>query len=247
MADFAAPTPEDDQQPAASAEVSAEASDQVTPPAVEATIAATEPALAVDPTAATSTDVTDDTESAETVPVAVEPVTAPPEPEAAPVIESTPSEPIAPVEQPVASVEPAAPVAEAPSITPPVIDSPSIASTIEVPASAPAEASGEGGEWELLVEKLTTWVRSGELRQQWQAARTPLSLLAGLIALLLVLRIYSALLAVIEGLPLLPGLLELVGVIAVVRFSLTRLVRSDERQQLIQGLQQRWKSFRGQG
>ena len=97
------------------------------------------------------------------------------------------------------------------------------------------------------MEKLTTWVRSGELRQQWQAARTPLSLLAGLIALLLVLRIYSALLAVIEGLPLLPGLLELVGVIAVVRFSLTRLVRSDERQQLIQGLQQRWKSFRGQG
>ena len=37
------------------------------------------------------------------------------------------------------------------------------------------------------------------------------------------------------------------GVIAVVRFSLTRLVRSDERQQLIQGLQQRWNSFRGQG
>ena len=43
------------------------------------------------------------------------------------------------------------------------------------------------------------------------------------------------------------GALSVVGVIAVVRFSLTRLVRSDERQQLIQGLQQRWKSFRGQG
>ena len=144
--------------------------------------------------------------------------------------------------------EPVAPAPAVPtSVTPAVIDAPSIASTIEVPASAPAAAEGDGGEWELLVQKVTTWLSSGQLQEQWQAARKPLSLLAGLIALLLVLRIYSALLAVLDSLPLLPGLLELVGVIAVVRFSLTRLVRSDERQQLIQGLQQRWKSFRGQG
>jgi len=129
----------------------------------------------------------------------------------------------------------------------PAIDAPSIASTIEVPASAPAVADGEGGEWELLVRNVTTWLRSGQLQQQWQTARKPLSLLAGLIALLLALRIYGALLGVLDSLPLIPGLLELVGVITVVRFSLTRLVRSEERQQLIEGLQQRWKSFRGQG
>ena len=68
-----------------------------------------------------------------------------------------------------------------------------------------------------------------------------------MIALLLVLRIYGALLGVLDSLPLIPGLLELVGVIVVVRFSLTRLVRSDERSSLIQGLQQRWKAFRGKG
>jgi hypothetical protein len=68
---------------------------------------------------------------------------------------------------------------------------------------------------------------------------------AGLIALLVVLQIYGALLAVINSFPLAPGLLELVGVIAVVRFGLVKLVRSQERRALIEGLQQRWKAFQG--
>ena len=144
-----------------------------------------------------------------------------------------------------------APVADTPAPTTtfsPAAAVPSVASTIEVPASAPSSgAPGEGGEWELLLEKVRQWINSGQLREQLQAARTPLSLLAGLIALLLVLRIYGALLAVLDSLPLLPGLLELAGLIAVVQFSLSRLVRSEERRSLIQGLQQRWKAFRGQG
>ena len=126
---------------------------------------------------------------------------------------------------------------------------PQVASTTDVPASPTAVASaneGEGGEWELLVEKVKQWIASGQLQQQWQTARTPITLVAGLIGLLLVLRIYGALLGVVESVPLLPGLLELVGVISVVRFSLTRLVKSDDRHQVIDGLKQRWSSFRGQ-
>lgn len=126
---------------------------------------------------------------------------------------------------------------------------PQVATTTDVPASPTAVASaneGEGGEWELLVEKVKQWIASGQLQQQWQTARTPITLVAGLIGLLLVLRIYGALLGVVESVPLLPGLLELVGVISVVRFSLTRLVKSDDRHQVIDGLKQRWSSFRGQ-
>jgi hypothetical protein len=108
-----------------------------------------------------------------------------------------------------------------------------------------APSAGEGGEWDLLVSKVQAWLASGQLQQQWQTARTPLSLLAGLIALLLVLRIYGALLAVLDSIPLLPGLLELAGLIAVIQFGLTRLVRSTDRRQVIDGLRQRWQSFRG--
>lgn len=128
-----------------------------------------------------------------------------------------------------------------------VIDTPTVASTIEVPAKPPLSApvNEEGGEWDLLVQKLRTWIASGQLQQQWQAARTPLSLLAGLIAVLLVLRVYSAVLGVLESIPLLPGLLELAGLVAVAQFSLTRLVRSKDRHEVISSLKQRWKSFRG--
>ena len=111
--------------------------------------------------------------------------------------------------------------------------------------SSGAAPTGEGGEWALLLSKLQAWLGSGKLQAQLQAARTPLTLVAGLIALLVVLQIYGALLAVIDHFPLAPGLLELVGVIAMVRFGLVNLVRSQERRALIGGLQQRWKAFQG--
>jgi hypothetical protein len=138
------------------------------------------------------------------------------------------------------------PTAEPPAPT----DIPTVASTLEVPASpqlATPAADQDGGEWELLVEKVRTWISSGQLQEQWQSARTPLSLLAGLIAVLLVLRVYSAVLGVLDSIPLLPGLLELAGLVAVVQFSLTRLVRSNDRREVIEGLKQRWQSFRGRG
>jgi hypothetical protein len=138
----------------------------------------------------------------------------------------------------------------APEPQPPAASTtPTVASSVDVPASPAAAAAGEqeGGEWDLLVQKLRDWIASGQLQEQWQAARTPLSLLAGLIAVLLVLRVYTAVLNVLDSIPLLPGLLELVGVIALVQFSLRRLVRSEDRRQVISGLQQRWQSFRGRG
>ena len=147
-----------------------------------------------------------------------------------------------------ATTEPPQP--EATPETPAPLDIPTVASTLEVPASpqvATSAADQDGGEWDLLVQKVRAWISSGQLQEQWQAARTPLSLLAGLIAVLLVLRVYSAVLGVLDSIPLLPGLLELAGLVAMVQFSLTRLVRSNDRREVIEGLKQRWQSFRGRG
>ncbi len=139
-----------------------------------------------------------------------------------------------------------APEPEVLPVTPPPV--PTVATTMDLPArvdSSGAGPTGEGGEWALLLSKLQAWLGSGKLQAQLQAARTPLTLVAGLIALLVVLQIYGALLAVIDHFPLAPGLLELVGLIAVVRFGRVNLVRSQDRQALIGGLQQRWKAFQG--
>jgi len=159
------------------------------------------------------------------------------------------SEPASSVPVPAAEPLPASPDSAASPVSPaaPGYNAvPEVAATLDVPAAAsPAGDGGDGGEWEVLVQKVRHWLASGQLQQQWQSARGPLSLLAGLIALLLVLRVYGALLAVLDSLPLVPGLLELVGVIAITRFSLTRLLRSNERQAVINDLQQRWQAFRG--
>ena len=249
MADVAAPTPDNDQQPPQQPQTAADASLSEAPaeavPAaevraaeeVEAAATVSEAAAeAVEPTGVEPTEVA----PTEVAPTEAAPVEAAPVQEDVVVTATPPTEP-EPVATGVVPAEPVITPSEAP------VAMPSVASTIEVPASAPGGGtSGEGGEWELLLEKLRQWIGSGQLQEQWQASRTPLSLLAGLIALLLVLRLYGALLAVIDSLPLLPGLLELAGLIAVVQFSLTRLVRSEERRSLIQSLQQRWKSFRGQ-
>ena len=140
------------------------------------------------------------------------------------------------------------PVPTVPVSTVPVPTVPTVATTIDLPArggSTGASPTAEGGEWALLLSKLESWLAGGQLQAQLQAARTPFTLVAGLIALLVVLQIYGALLAVIDSFPLAPGLLELVGLVAVVRFGLVKLVRSQERRALIEGLQQRWKAFQG--
>ena len=128
---------------------------------------------------------------------------------------------------------------------------PSVAATLEIPArSGSSEAepqNGEGGEWELLLAKLRQWLDQNELQNLWVQARRPVTLLAALVGVLLVLRVYSAILSALDSLPLVPGLLELAGVVWVVRYGIPKMLRSSERDRLLGGLGQSWKAFRGKG
>ena len=141
--------------------------------------------------------------------------------------ESTPSEPVAPLPAP---AEPSAPP-------------PGVAATITVPPLEGGESGG--GEWELLVERFTTWWNSGELNRQWQRIRGPLKGVAILVAVLLALQLYATVVRTIDGIPLVSGLLELTGLIAVLQFSATRLVRSSDRREVLAQLERRWLDFRG--
>lgn len=124
---------------------------------------------------------------------------------------------------------------------------PELAAIVEIPAQGGAtqEESGEGGEWDLLVGQIRDWIATVQLQQSLQEARRPLILLGLLLGLIVVLRVYAAVLGTLDHLPLVPGLLELVGVIAVTRFGLTNLVRSQQRQALVQSVVNRWKAFKG--
>jgi hypothetical protein len=163
------------------------------------------------------------------------------EPAPTPATEPDPAAFFAPAPEPAGAVQPEA--APEPEPEPQAAADSVVAATLHVPASG--EDVPEGGEWELLLRKVRDWFASGQPQEQFNRYRSPLQLLGLLLAIVVVLRIYSALLGAIDSLPLVPGLLELAGVIWLSRFATTRLVRSSDRQELITELRQRWRSFRG--
>jgi hypothetical protein len=119
-----------------------------------------------------------------------------------------------------------------------------VAATIAVPPLE-EEASGEGGEWEMLVERFNTWWESGEVGRQWQRIRGPLKGVAIVVAVLLALRVYATVVSTIDAIPLISGLLELTGLIVVLHFSVTRLLRTSDRREVLSQWQRRWLDFRG--
>ncbi len=121
-----------------------------------------------------------------------------------------------------------------------------IATTIAVPPLETAARAEGGGEWDLLVAKLNAWFNSGELAHQWQKIQGPLKGLAILVGVILALRLYATVVGTLDDIPLLSGLLELTGLIVLVRFSLTKMVKTSERQQVLATWNRRWQAFIGQ-
>ena len=135
-----------------------------------------------------------------------------------------------------------------PTATPPtaVPASPSIAERVSVPARVPADSSSEeGGEWDLLSNRIKQFFEANNLEDQWQSLRQPLFLLGGLIALILTLRIYGGILDAIATVPLAPRIFQLVGTFYAGWFAATRLVRAEERKRISANVQDLWSSLRG--
>jgi hypothetical protein len=129
-----------------------------------------------------------------------------------------------------------------------VAEEPTVATTLEVlPLTRQASDAGgtEGGEWDLLMGKVNTWLEQSDLPGQWERLGGPLRGLGLLLAGLLVIKLYVALLDTLDDLPLLPRLLQLVGLIAFLNFSLTRLTRSSDRRVILENWKRRWDAFRG--
>lgn len=155
----------------------------------------------------------------------------------------------APPEPPMPAIPAAAVAAVEPAEEAAPLD-PAIASEVMIAAVTGGDANADqnettGGEWDQLSAKLAAWWHEQNLSEQWQRLRKPLVLAGGLVGLILVLRIYSAVLAAVASVPLAPRLFELVGVSWLAWFSLTHLIRSDERRKVMSGLSERWQAFRG--
>ena len=121
---------------------------------------------------------------------------------------------------------------------------PGIAASLVVPPLDASEA-GEGGEWDLLTGKVRTWFDGAQLQERWESLGGPLRAAGLLLAAVVLLRLYSALLETLGDLPLVPRLLQLAGLLSVAQFALTRLVRSSDRERILTSWRERWNDFRG--
>ena len=130
-----------------------------------------------------------------------------------------------------------------PEPTPAPTPDPVIASTVSIPAQESAD--GDGGEWELLVGKVKDWLEQNDLGELWTKAQLPLRVVGGLIVFSLVATVYSGVLSTINSIPLVPGLLELAGVIWLVNFALRNLIRNSDRENFIKGARSAWTRVTG--
>ena len=140
---------------------------------------------------------------------------------------------------PAATPEPEPTPAPTPAPTP----DPVIASTVSIPAQESADE--DGGEWELLVGKVKDWLEQNDLAELWTKAQLPLRVVGGLIVFSLVATVYSGVLSTINSIPLVPGLLELAGVIWLVNFALRNLIRNSDRDKFIQSARSTWTRVTG--
>jgi hypothetical protein len=157
-----------------------------------------------------------------------------------------------PATDPVMEVEPApaspAESAAAPEIAavPPTVETtpdPVITSTVTIPAQE--TSTDEGGEWNLLVEKIKAWIDSNQLGSLWDQAQLPIRLIGGLILFVIVSTVYGGILGTINKVPLAPGLLELTGVIWLLNYARCNLVRSSDRKRVIDSIGSTWNKFVG--
>ncbi len=113
-------------------------------------------------------------------------------------------------------------------------------------SSSPFQSEEEkGGEWDLLVSKIKGWLEAKNLLKNGDLLIQPFLLFVGFIALVIFIKAYSTLLSSIDRVPLAARLLQLSGLIWLIKFSATQLLRPDDRQEVLTSLNQRWQAFTG--
>ena len=164
-----------------------------------------------------------------------------------PAVVTDATKPATPAPEPssVASATPPAPAA-APEAPKPAPESSPIATTVSVPADPGANAA-EGGEFQLLLDKLSALLGDTDLNAVWQQSQRPLKLLGVAMVVIVTLQLTGAVLDTLGGIPMLPRMLQLVGLTWLVMFGSKRLLRSEGRQQVVSQVSGAWNAFVGKG
>jgi len=99
-------------------------------------------------------------------------------------------------------------------------------------------------EWRVFIRKIQAWLgREKNLSGQLNYLINPSKLIIGLGVLAICLKAYTTILKAASEIPLAPTLFEVIGTLSLLRFSITRLLRKQDRQQFFSEVSGRWRAF----
>ena len=101
-------------------------------------------------------------------------------------------------------------------------------------------------EWKTLLLKFSGWTGINLLSNELDYFLSPSLLIIGLLALLICLRAYLNTLTILRQIPVVPSICEFVGALWLIRFSITHLLRKQDRNEFIAEASKRWRAFSSQ-
>ncbi len=102
-------------------------------------------------------------------------------------------------------------------------------------------------DWKTFLNKIRGWIGLENVYSgKFNHFVNPSLLIIGIASLLILLKAYTNILNTIEEIPFAPSLFEVIGTLWLIRFSTTRLLRKQDRQQFRAEMTNRWRIFLGQ-
>ena len=101
----------------------------------------------------------------------------------------------------------------------------------------------EGGEWEILINKISRWWQKGEFYKSWGRLLSITFIVSAIVILFIILALYNGVLDALGKLPLTPKILELIGLYSALKFASLSLIRADSRREFFSLVKKKVNSY----
>ena len=112
------------------------------------------------------------------------------------------------------------------------------------PSNETTQGLSQESEWKVVLNKIQGWLgTTKKISDQLDEFFNPSILILGLGVIAICLKAYSTILNAIDDMPLAASIFEVIGTLWLTRFSITRLLRKQDRQEFFSEANRRWRNF----
>ena len=112
------------------------------------------------------------------------------------------------------------------------------------PSNETTQGLSQESEWKVVLNKIQAWLgATRKISDQLDEFFNPSILILVLGVIAICLKAYSTILNAIDDIPLAASIFEVIGTLWLTRFSITRLLRKQDRQEFFSEANRRWRNF----